>query len=101
MEGTAKLSNRTKMVFLIMGFPAILLAGFAPLIISFATGYVASLFGIKLDEGSAPDIPIIGSILYTLYTMVWYIFLTLPAAVFGLIGYTVFFVMRTSRVSKN
>jgi hypothetical protein len=38
-------------------FPIILILGVAPLLVTFAGGYIASLYGVGLNEGSPPNIP--------------------------------------------
>jgi hypothetical protein len=60
--------------------PAVLglLLPIGPLIIAVTAGLITKLFGHELHEGYAPEIPVIGELLYVMGVMGWLTFFTLP-----------------------
>jgi hypothetical protein len=81
------MTKRKEILKHLIPFPLIALFGISPILIAMFAGFIASLFGHQLNEGSAPDIPLIGDLLYAMGVMGWFSLLTLPVAGFGLLIY--------------
>lgn len=76
-------------------YPLIIIGACSPIITAVVTGWIASLFGIQLNEGSPPQIEgvagqVIAEVLYLFTVVGWLFLLTAPAGVIAIIGYTIF-----------
>jgi hypothetical protein len=90
---THKKKNRIHIVI----FSGIILFGISPFLISLFAGFVTSLFGETLNEGSAPDIPLIGDLLYSMGVSGWLFIITIPLSFVALFAYTLLFLILNIR----
>jgi hypothetical protein len=80
------------------GYPLIIVGAFLPIIVAVGTGWIASLFGVQLNEGSPPQIggfagPVISELLYVLTVFGWLFMLTMPAGAVAFISFTTWLVL--------
>ncbi len=86
---------------LLTPFPLIALFGISPVLLAMFAGFITSLFGEQLNEGSPPDVPVIGGLLYSMGVMGWFSLITVPLAGLGLLIYLIIFLMKVSEITKK
>ncbi|TNE73367.1 hypothetical protein EP331_04550 [bacterium] len=66
-----------------ISLPAIigLLIPIYPFLSAFIASAIASMLDIRLHEGSPPDIPILGTILYSMLVEGWFMIITIPLGI--------------------
>jgi hypothetical protein len=91
-------ANKTLLKKAAWAYPAIVFGAIAPVLLAMSAGWIASLFGAELNEGSPPNIggiagPLISQALYFLGVCGWLILFTVPIGVCLFISYTIYVVV--------
>jgi hypothetical protein len=94
-----------RVVMYALPYVAFLLIGIAPFLVCFTAAGITELFGQHLNEGNAPDIPVIGHLLYAMGVFGWFVMFTIPLALGGIVIYTLvllgLWIYRLARRGKN
>jgi hypothetical protein len=88
-------ANKTLLKKAAWVYPAIVFGAVAPVLLAMSAGWIASFFGVELNEGSPPSIggvagSLISQVLYFLGVCGWLILFTLPLGVCLFISYTIY-----------
>ena len=95
------MTKRNEILMRLTPFPLIALFGFSPVLLAMFAGFITSLFGEQLNEGSPPDVPVIGGSLYSMGVMGWFSLITIPLAGLGLIIYLIIFLLKAFEIMKK
>jgi hypothetical protein len=95
------MSKTRQILVCFMPFLVITILGLLPLLIMMLGGLLASLFGVRLNEAQAPDIPVIGGLLYGMYVIGWLALGTIPLAAVAMMVYTVVFVTKVMGILRQ
>jgi hypothetical protein len=79
-------------------FLVIIILGLLPILSAMLAEWIASLFGVHINEANEPDIPVIGGLLGTMYVMGWCALGTIPLAALALLIYMGVFIVRIKRI---
>ncbi len=71
-----------------------------PVIVAGLAGTISSMFGQRLNEANAPDIPVIGELLYAMFVYGWFAMVTIPIGLVFIVIALIVHVMILRRLNR-